>query len=395
MPDETLPAAARAQGNAPPAARLLQRLKGLRSAEQARQLLPLLPRLAAEYASEPRVQRALSETALRAGDGDSAVDLAQRTVELQPRALGHLLHLAICLLAAGRRGEAAELLVGARSRAWDSAEEVSLLASLLVRVSCHEEAASCYERAIALDPDNARNHFSLAATYRFLGRLEAAEDACDRAIELDPCEYEAYLVRSDLRTQTDERNHVEAMQQLLADMDAPYMGEVMICHALAKECEDIGEYARSFRYLARGAALRRSHLSYEVDDDLALIDELIAQFSASQLDSNRAAGTESRLPVFVLGLPRTGTTLVERILSSHSQVASGGELSDFPQLVATLADAAVPGCGRDPTDSCPRHWWQTRCVRRSRRPRRARDAARPRHRGNSDCPRNWRSSSAC
>jgi tetratricopeptide (TPR) repeat protein len=108
----------------------------------------------------------------------------------------------------------------------------------------HEDAAACYERALALEPGNARHHFSLAATYRFLGRLEEAESACDRALEIDPGEYEAYLVRSDLRTQTAERNHVAAMEAVLADLDAPYMGEVMLCHALAKECEDLGEHER-------------------------------------------------------------------------------------------------------------------------------------------------------
>jgi tetratricopeptide (TPR) repeat protein len=349
MPDETPRATGPLRGAAPPpAAQLLRRLQGVRSAAEARQLLPLLPRLGSEYVDEHRVQRALSEIALRAGAFSPALALAERALELRPADLGHRQHLAICLLAAKRNDEAVEQLRHARPLAWESARELSLLAGLLVRAACHEDAAACYERALALEPGNARHHFSLAATYRFLGRLEEAESACDRALEIDPGEYEAYLVRSDLRTQTAERNHVAAMEAVLADLDAPYMGEVMLCPALAKECEDLGEHERSFTYLARGAALRRRHLSYRVEQDLALIDELISRFTPERLSVDHGAGMPSTLPVFVLGLPRTGTTLVERILSSHSQVNSGGELADFPQLVAELAEQAAPGAASDP-----------------------------------------------
>ena len=348
MRDDMKSPAARGQGSPPSAGRVLQRLQSLSSAAQARELLPLLPRIAAEYALDHRIQRALSETALRAGSPEQAVDRARAAVALRSGDPGHRLHLAICLLAVGHREEAVTILHDAREQAWGSAREASLLASLLVRASEHQQAAECYQRAVELEPDNAHHHFSLAATYRFLGRLEDAEAACDRAIALDPQEYEAYLVRADLRTQTATKNHVDAMESVLANTDAPYMGEVMLCHALAKECEDLGHHARSFRYLKRGAALRRKHLSYEVDRDIDLIAELIEQFPRERLQAGQLDSDDMALPIFVLGLPRTGTTLVERILSSHSRISTGGELSDFPQLVSRLADAVVPGSAVDP-----------------------------------------------
>jgi len=332
----------------PTAANLLQRLRSLRSAEHARQVLPLLPRLAKEYAQDHRIQRALSEAALRAGTVDQAVERARAARALRPDDLGHQLHLALCLIAAGQHDEGATLLSDAQSRAWNSAQELSLIAGLLVQASRHEEAVSCYKRAAELEPEIARHQFGLAATYRFLGQLEKAESACDRAISLDPQEYEAYLVRADLRTQTEDRNHVEAMKTALDGAEAPYMGEVMLCHAIAKECEDLGDYAQSFRYLTRGTTLRRKHLSYNVDRDLELIDELITQFPRERLQIERVNHGDSVLPVFVLGLPRTGTTLAERILSSHSQINTGGELSDFPQLVTRLSNAILPGCSDNP-----------------------------------------------
>ena len=343
MPNDPPPPVVRETGTPPSAASLLRRLRGLGNAEQARDMLPLLPRFANEYAQDHRVQRALSETALRARALEQAVQLARTALGLRPDELGHQLHFAICLLAAGQQDEAAIILSDAQVQAWDSANQVSLLASLLVRGTRHQQAAECYERAVELEPENAKHHFSLAATYRFLGRLEDAETACDRAVALDPKEYEAYLIRADLRTQTAAKNHVEAMESVLADGADHYMGEVMLCHALAKECEDIGLYQKSFKYLSRGAALRKEHLSYGVSRDLRIIDRLIETFTEERIQSAASEACTSSEPIFVIGMPRTGTTLVERIIGSHSDVESAGELPNFSQVMTRMVHEQAAG----------------------------------------------------
>ena len=343
MPNDPPPPVVRETGTPPSAASLLRRLRGLGNAEQARDMLPLLPRFANEYAQDHRVQRALSETALRARALEQAVQLARTALGLRPDELGHQLHFAICLLAAGQQDEAAIILSDAQVQAWDSANQVSLLASLLVRGTRHQQAAECYERAVELEPENAKHHFSLAATYRFLGRLEDAETACDRAVALDPKEFEAYLIRADLRTQTAAKNHVEAMESVLADGADHYMGEVMLCHALAKECEDIGLYQKSFKYLSRGAALRKEHLSYEVNRDLRIIDRLIETFTEERIQSAASEACTSSEPIFVIGMPRTGTTLVERIIGSHSDVESAGELPNFSQVMTRMVHEQAAG----------------------------------------------------
>ena len=343
MPNDPPPQIVRETGTPPSAASLLRRLRGLGNAEQARDMLPLLPRFANEYAQDHRVQRALSETALRARALEQAVQLARTALGLRPDELGHQLHFAICLLAAGQQDEAAIILSDAQVQAWDSANQVSLLASLLVRGTRHQQAAECYERAVELEPENAKHHFSLAATYRFLGRLEDAETACDRAVALDPKEYEAYLIRADLRTQTAAKNHVEAMESVLADGADHYMGEVMLCHALAKECEDIGLYQKSFKYLSRGAALRKKHLSYGVSRDLRIIDRLIETFTEERIQSAASEACTSSEPIFVIGMPRTGTTLVERIIGSHSDVESAGELPNFSQVMTRMVHEQAAG----------------------------------------------------
>jgi len=107
-------------------------------------------------------------------------------------------------------------------------------------------------------------------------------------------------------------------------------------YALAKELEDLGEHERAFAALTRGAALRRSLLSYRVDDDVAIMREIAAAHSAAVL-REAVTGCDDARPIFVVGLPRSGTTLVDRILSSHSDIGSHGESNDFALALVQLA----------------------------------------------------------
>jgi hypothetical protein len=111
---------------------------------------------------------------------------------------------------------------------------------------------------------------------------------------------------------------------------------VQLCYALAKELEDMGEYRESFVFLKRGADLRRSRLSYQVASDVEAMAEIARVFDAARLAKVvplQAVAADAPIPVFVLGLPRSGTTLVDRIISSHTAVDSLGELSDLPLAV--------------------------------------------------------------
>ena len=105
-------------------------------------------------------------------------------------------------------------------------------------------------------------------------------------------------------------------------------GEAQLCYALAKEYEDIGEDAKAFEFLSRGARKRRSSMNYRVDGDVAAMRRIQSVFSAKLLQGGTAGCDESG-PVFIMGLPRSGTTLVDRILSSHSAVDSLGEINNF------------------------------------------------------------------
>jgi len=320
----------------PNADQMALRLSQLIRQGKVARILGRIDELAREYDDHSGVQQAISEAAILAKDFPTAIKFAERALELDKSNIKRQLHLAMCLIATNEQRRAGETLRLAEQNLADSAEQYSMLASLYVRIDEHQRAAKFYKRAIENDPTNAKHLFSLAATYRFMGKLNEAEQACDRALALDPAEFEAYLIRADLRKQTRESNHVEQMETVLQQGTSNYMGEVMLCHALAKECEDLGLFKKSFDYLNRGASVRKKHLSYEVRKDLQLIDLIINTYSEESVDAIRSSGFNSSEPIFIVGMPRTGTTLVERIIGSHSKVKSVGELPNFSQEMTRM-----------------------------------------------------------
>lgn len=210
------------------------------------------------------------------------------------------------------------------------------VAQLYMRLAEPESAAAFYARALALEPTRAAYRYNHATALIALGRMEEAEATLDSVIALQPGDSDAWYNRATLRRQTAQRNHVAAIERQLRQGGLSRPAEVPLHYALAKELEDLGEHDRSFAALTRGAALRRALLSYQVEDDVAIMRDIAAAHSAAVL-GEAVAGCDDARPIFVLGLPRSGTTLVDRILSSHSDIGSHGESNDFVLALMQLA----------------------------------------------------------
>lgn len=237
------------------------------------------------------------------------------------------LHKAKCLFEAGDVAgalAAAEVLVEKR---FSDPVLHNELGALLNMLGDHERSLVHYSRAIDLDPGIAEFHYNKAAVQRFLGDVAGAESGFDRTITLKPDEFEAYTARAQLRRQTRDRNHIVELRKVLAST-RDSTGRIQLNYALAKELEDVGDYEGAFASLKQGADIKRRHMQYSIDNDLQIIEK-ICQVYGSELFDGRIEGCGSSDPVFILGMPRTGTTLVERILSSHSSVYSAGELNNF------------------------------------------------------------------
>lgn len=238
------------------------------------------------------------------------------------------------LLQGGRHEEARRLIESAEARAAD-ALSFRQLGAAWTSASRFEDARRCYERAASLLPNDPRLLYDLSASLIATGEIERAETLLDRIIEIEPSDADAWYNRSTLRRQTAHANHVEALLGRWAAQEGS-AAEVPLSFALAKEFEDLGEHARSFKYLARGAAARRRRLTYRVEGDCEAMRQIAQTFDAQLLERAPAARQDMPAPVFILGLPRAGSTLLDRILSSHPSIASLGEILDFPLALTGL-----------------------------------------------------------
>jgi len=259
----------------------------------------------------------------------SALIAIDRALKLEPNNIDWQLHRVSCLLVCGDNENAASLLNTLIAACANfSSAQLTRLAFLCSRIELHDEAAQIYLKLIDLEPKTGGHWYNLASIQRFQGQIEQAEKSLDKAIQLNARDYEAYQLRSDLRKQSPASNHIGQLQTVLkAGIDKP-AGEVQVCYALAKELEDTGNTEQSFATLSRGATLRRKHINYRIDDDLQTIDAIMETFGPA-LMARSHKGHSTREPIFVIGLPRTGTTLVERILGSHPEVFAAGELNNF------------------------------------------------------------------
>ena len=279
-----------------------------------------------------------SHLMMKLGNAAAALAAIERALSVDPEKIEWYLQRAMCLARLGRIDELKPAVQALSERKMKSAYQMSSLGMLLTQLGSREAAADLYKQAAELEPDDSRNYYNLACLQRSLGELAAAEENYDVAIRLNSADYESYKIRSELRPQTKERNHVKELEQVLTGNLQDDRGWVQVSYALAKELEDLGEAERSFKHLKAGSDRRRKLMKYEVDRDLETIDAIKRTFDRGVLE-NAEPGCENPEPIFILGMPRTGTTLVERILASHSDVFAAGELNNFAAQLMTMMRA--------------------------------------------------------
>ena len=267
--------------------------------------------------------------------------------------------LAMILLRLGRAAEAEAVIEGAAHYGTGTGDAYNSLAHVAVALGRHERANALYRRAVELGPSVSRYWFNLASSERSLGKLAESEAACDRAIALDSREYRGYLLRSELRAQTDAANHVEQLRRELARTGLETPARVLLGYALGKELDDLGQYEEAFKWFALAAGARRSLMAYDVATDEHRLSRISEAYppAAGRPASGRV---DSSRFVFIVGLPRSGTTLVDRILTGltgvrsngetdnfeHALVAAGGAPDEFARAGAVERDAVAAGYAR-------------------------------------------------
>ncbi len=271
---------------------------------------------------------------MRAGRLDLALPLAERAVaEARACSPGHAL-LASILLQLGRLPDAEETVVRAAELETGAADAYDGLAYVSVELGRHELANSLYRRATERAPHVPRYWYNFACNERGFGRLAEAEEACNRAIALDPSQYRCYLLRSELRVQAEDANHIAELGSRLAEPRLDLPGRIFLGYALAKELDDVGRYDEAFQCFAAAAAARRSQTKYDAGGDEQALRRIAEVFPRSPDGARARTGSPC---IFIVGLPRSGTTLVERILTGLPGVRSNGETENFSRALAAAA----------------------------------------------------------
>lgn len=277
----------------------------------------------------------LGMIAAEAGQVAKAIPLIRAAVERGAEA-EHLAQLAKLLILLRRDGEAAQAARDALALAPDDALTFDTIGCVLARLGDHEGSLVPFAAAVDQAPDNLDYRYNLAAASGFTGRVEQARANYEAILAADPGNARAHYALAILTRQTPRDNHVARLRTALVKAARPDDG-LRIRYALAKELEDIGEASEAFRHLSTANAGHKRAIGYDFAQDAAIFDAIEALFAPDADSLAPGTGLDDNAPIFVVGMPRTGTTLVDRILSSHPAVASAGELQAMPLAVKALA----------------------------------------------------------
>ncbi|RBP15594.1 transcriptional activator [Roseiarcus fermentans] len=297
-----------------------------------------------------RAHRDLGVTYLCCGRCGEAAASLRRAVELQPADEDALGYLVEALERQGREAEALEVCHALRRSAQDEADRGFYAVKALMKEGRSGEAERDLQTLATLAPRRANTVHRIGKLLSDLGRFEAAERLLARGVEETPT---AFPALADIKRMTEEdRPLLRRMEAALDRPTLPALARLAIHFGLGKAYDDLGEHARAIGHYDAGNSLRARSIRFNRQDCAARVDRTLQSFTAEALDRAapllaRPARPEDDLPVLVVGMPRSGTTLVEQILSSHPTVAPGGELPFWADRLATWQAAGVIPIRRD------------------------------------------------
>ena len=290
-----------------------------------------------------------SIVALLGGDPDGALALIEEYLRGRPDDAQCLLQKAECLLVRNDRAAALAAAESAAAHAREVPATLEAVGEFLTQAGEHARAAALYDQALELEQrDRVRRATLLArraAVHRILGHFDLAERDYGAVLAIDPVAPKALKALSELRRQTSEHNWIAQMHQALSRLPPESEHAAIVHFGLAKSYQDLGDHEASWRHLSAANRIERALIEYSPDADRALMLAMEEAFAAAQADPSAASGES---PIFIVGLPRCGSTLVEQILSNHPEVQACGELTAMTDAILTLVNRAA---GPPPSDA--------------------------------------------
>jgi Flp pilus assembly protein TadD len=284
------------------------------------------------------------------GDIGGAVVAYDRATELLPSLTEAWFRAGALVYSLGHRDEA----IGCFRRAAETGPKTRFgrlgKARALLTENRDEEAEKVLQKTLTVDPANAMAHDLLGNLLSELGRFDEARDCFERAITIAPLLAGSYydLVRC-RRITTDDANLMQQMQAALATPGLEAGQRHRLHLALGKAADDLGDYAAAMQHFDAADGVRRASSSFDSAEFAVEVDRLIARCTPERIARAAAGGRADAMPVLIIGMPRSGTTLVEQIVSSHPEVGAGGEMNFWNERgVAWHAQSGVAPASEAP-----------------------------------------------
>ena len=268
---------------------------------------------------------------------DEAADLMRRALVIEARSDKFHVHYATILLDQKKVDDASAAADRALALDPNNHDAVNLMGRVAFERGELEASLAHYRQALALKPDLADAYNNMGNVLKELGKLDEARTAYLDALRLEPAIAGVYVNLADSKKFVPGDPHLVAMEQLAASPDGLSKTDRMqLDFGLGKAYADLKDHDRSIRHLLAGNAAKRSTIAYDEQATFALFDRIESLFTRDLIAAKSGGGDPSPLPIFVIGMPRSGTTLVEQIIASHPVVYGAGELQSFNDVVLTV-----------------------------------------------------------
>jgi tetratricopeptide (TPR) repeat protein len=296
----------------------------------------ILRKILSQDPNDVKALRLLSSIAVEASRFRPARKMLEHAVEVQPGFIAGWNDLANLLMKQDRYEEALKAVQRAIDIDPKMVHSWVVKGNILTRAQRNEESLEAYGQALELSPRSAGALSGMGHVLKTIGRQQESIDAYRKCIRNHPAYGEAYWSLANLKTFEFDENEVRVMQQMIEDKGLADEPRVNFCLALGKHFENEKDYDRAFEHYRRGNDLRRENEIYDPVQTQVVHDRIIEVFNQEFLDEREGWGDPDPAPIFVVGLPRSGSTLIEQILASHSMVEGTMELPDLSRVIAEL-----------------------------------------------------------
>jgi tetratricopeptide (TPR) repeat protein len=262
-----------------------------------------------------------------------AADFYQKaTVENPKFALAHL-NLSFSLKQIGKLVDSERACKSALEIAPNYIQAEDFLGQILVSKGDLDQAQQVFEKLLSENPKNIKALYALGNIFKSQGEFKKACAYYQKIFSIQPKYSQAHFTYSSIYKYIDKKDpHIELMLEQYKIAERTSDSKIQLSFALAKAFEDIQDYDEAFKYLEEGNQLRFARYNYNIESDEVFVKSIIESFNTNSLNNLDVQATTSGAPIFIVGMPRSGTSLVEKILSTHTNVHAGGELDYFFQL---------------------------------------------------------------